>query len=623
MKALSIIVSSLFLLFIVDLHAQKSIDFDSDQWQIVNGEIMEHLGRQSFKGTGFLKGISLQNGTIEVDVAVDGGRSYPGINFRIQSQKDYERFYIRPHRQSLYPDALQYTPCINGISEWQLCSGEGYTSGAVLPRNEWIRIRLEIKGEKARVFINDQPEPALRIHQLKHGISEGSIGLNGPANGTAYFSNLRYHETEDIEIDPGPVADPPVGMVSDWEISQAYQSTEVDYSKTPEQQGLSGVDWQKVKAAPDGLVNIGRYRSRLGNVPDLIFARTELIAEKDTLMEYRYGYSDAIMIFLNGKPVAFGNSAYQQRDPSFLGIIGLNDAIFLPLKKGKNELLLVVIESFGGWGFMFQQGNTTYFEEGISKVWETDNVFKTSESVLYDPKRKVIYVTNFDQFSMGKPEVDQSISKVNLNGEILELDWVTGLNNPLGITIHDDKLYVSERKAVAIVDLDKGEIVDRIPLPASLFLNDIAVDKDGVIYISDSRKDVIWKVTDGTAIEWLSHPEVADPNVLYMHNGKLLIGNSEDHWLKSVDLATKKIKHIARFPNGFIDGIRVDNSGSLLVSLWRGKIYRVNASGEIELIFHTQETGQFSADFEYIPKQRLLLIPTFFDNKVVAYKTNW
>ncbi|KAA3633902.1 MAG: DUF1080 domain-containing protein, partial [Bacteroidetes bacterium] len=203
MKTLSIIVSSLFLLFIVDLHAQKSIDFNSDQWQIVNGEVVEHLGRQSFKGTGFLKEITVQNGIIEVDVAVDGGRSYPGINFRIQSPKDYERFYIRPHRQSLYPDALQYTPCINGISEWQLCSGEGFTSGAILPKNEWIRIRLEMKDEKARVFINDQPTPSLRIHKLKHGLSEGRIGLNGPTNGTAYFSNLRYFETDDLEIEPG------------------------------------------------------------------------------------------------------------------------------------------------------------------------------------------------------------------------------------------------------------------------------------------------------------------------------------------------------------------------------------------------------------------------------------
>ncbi len=86
-----------------------------------------------------------------------------------------------------------------------------------------------------------------------------------------------------------------------------------------------------------------------------------------------YGYSDAIVIFLNGQPVSFGNSAYQQRDPSFLGIIGLNDAVYLPLKKGENELMLSVAESFGGWGFICQESNAVYsWKQGITKIWETE-----------------------------------------------------------------------------------------------------------------------------------------------------------------------------------------------------------------------------------------------------------
>ena len=75
----------------------------------------------------------------------------------------------------------------------------------------------------------------------------------------------------------------------------------------------------------------------------------------------------------------------------------------------------------------------------------------------------------------------------------------------------------------------------------------------------------------------------------------------------------------ARFPKGFIDGIRPDGRGNLLVSLWKGKIYRVNKDGDIKLILHTTNKGLYSADFEYIPKKDLLIIPTFYKNKVIAY----
>ncbi|MCD4698530.1 MAG: hypothetical protein K8S16_20065 [Bacteroidales bacterium] len=596
---------------------------DSDQWEIVNGQVVEHLERQAFMGTAFLKDVEFQNGVIEVDIAVTGARSYPGVNFRIQSKNDYERFYIRPHRAGLYPDAVQYTPSMNGISEWQLCNGKGYTAGSVFPENEWVHFKIEILDTRARVFINDKPQPALEIYSLKHGISKGTIGLNGPANGSAFFSNFKYQITENLVFNDPPVKDLPIGMIMDWEISRVYKSPDIEFDKTPEQQDLTDIKWQKLKADEYGLLDIGKFHGRIGRSPDAVFARTTLIAKKDTLLEMKYGYSDAIAIFINGQPISFGNSAYQQRDPSFLGIIGLNDAVFLPLKKGDNELLLIVAESFGGWGFMCQRGNETYFAKGISKAWETEKVFATSESVLYDPNNEVLYVTNFDQFNMGNQQVSQYISKLSLTGEIINLKWVDGLNNPLGMTIHDNKIYCAERGQVAVIDISKGEILERISVEGSAFLNDIAIDSKGIIYISDSRKNVIWKITDGDVAEWLSEPEVLDPNVLYFYKDKLLIGNSGDSWLKSVDTENKTITNIAHFPEGFIDGIRPDGKGNLLVSLWKGKIYSVKPSGEIKLVFHTENLGEYTADFEYIPEKKLLLIPAFYENKVAAYNMDF
>ena len=58
-------------------------------------------------------------------------------------------------------------------------------------------------------------------------------------------------------------------------------------------------------------------------------------------------------MFLNGKILYRGRSAQSFRDPGFLGIMNPeNDAVYLPLKKGSNELMLAVSELGGGWGFI-------------------------------------------------------------------------------------------------------------------------------------------------------------------------------------------------------------------------------------------------------------------------------
>ena len=90
--------------------------------------------------------------------------------------------------------------------------------------------------------------------------------------------------------------------------------------------------------------------------------------------------------------------------------------------------------------------------------------------------------------------------------------------------------------------------------------------------------------------------------------------------MKSVDPATKKVEVIAKFEKGFIDGFRVDKKGNYLDSLWHGVIYRVTPSGDVTKILDTTAPGIYSADFEYIREKGMLIIPTFFNNTIMAYK---
>lgn len=131
----------------------------------------------------------------------------------------------------------------------------------------------------------------------------------------------------------------------------------------------AAIQWQNVEAEPPGFVVIYRYReaphirvtfqsdfsTRLQPQPGtkLIYARTNITSDRDQVKKLEIGYRDDVSVFLNGSIFYRGQSAQAFRDPRFLGIVNPeNDAVYLPLKKGNNELMLAVSELGGGWGFI-------------------------------------------------------------------------------------------------------------------------------------------------------------------------------------------------------------------------------------------------------------------------------
>jgi hypothetical protein len=113
--------------------------------------------------------------------------------------------------------------------------------------------------------------------------------------------------------------------------------------------------WITPDVAVSGLVNVTRHHGRPGGIaigakPDCTILKTYIDAQEDTQVKMNFGYSDAVTIFLNRVPLFWGNSAFLSRDSEYGGWISFNDAVFLNLKKGRNELLAVVAEVFGGWG---------------------------------------------------------------------------------------------------------------------------------------------------------------------------------------------------------------------------------------------------------------------------------
>ena len=605
------------------------VGFDSDRWVMKDAEVVTHLGRKALSGAAYLKDLEFQDGIIEVDVAVDGSRAYPGIIFRLQSEENYERFYVRPHTADDYPDKLQYAPVFNRVACWQLYNGEGFTAPAVMPHDRWVPIRLEVSGKQARIFIDDADAPALVIPDLKHGVSSGSIGLFGPKNSTARFSNFRY-TLDDVPPFPlAPEVRTPPGTLTDWELSRPFPADALDGENYPTFGQIFQAQWRKVTAEPPGLVNVSRYAARSGTGPDRILARTRVSSKRDREVRMSFGYSDDVTIFLNGKRVYSGRNGYRQRHSRSQGTVGLYDALYLDLKKGINEIFLVLTESFGGWGFICQTElnlRPPQIDHGrTTKVWETDDVFKIPESVLYDKKRDMLYVSNYVKYGVRESNTG-FISKVRPDGQIDELKWVTGLDGPLGLAIKGDSLYVVEstKGNLVQVDLDTGKVLNRREVPGAAFLNDVIIDDSGYIYVSDTTRAPwgtdIHRCDDQTCEVWIKDTDLHGTNGLYIHNGNLVVGNSGDGQLRTVDLQTKKTGTIACLGGGVLDGIRVDGEGNYIVSHWKAKTYLASPSGEVVEVLDLYNEGLNTADFEFIRSQDLLVIPTFLGNKVVAYR---
>jgi sugar lactone lactonase YvrE len=275
----------------------------------------------------------------------------------------------------------------------------------------------------------------------------------------------------------------------------------------------------------------------------------------------------------------------------------------------------------------------------FNKIWETPVDLKNPESVVYAPKQNLLFVSNIN----GKPDQkDQNgfISTVSpSNGSIIELNWIAGLNAPKGMAVNNNnsRLYVSDITDLVEIDIDDKKIVKRFNAPGSSFLNDVAVDNQGNIYVSDTVTNTIYKLdsannSNSTTLQaWLQSPQLNGPNGLHVDNSKnrLIVASlgkmsKPGAGIEVVDLKNKSISSLGKegstSPFGGLDGIESDATEThyYVTDNPAGRLYDVNANGSE---YSTLELGtQGTADLGLIPSQSIIIIPVMQDNKLVAYR---
>jgi DNA-binding beta-propeller fold protein YncE len=258
--------------------------------------------------------------------------------------------------------------------------------------------------------------------------------------------------------------------------------------------------------------------------------------------------------------------------------------------------------------------NTTA-QHSVNKMWTTDTTLASPESVLYHEKEKALFVSLIDGESNAK-DGKGGVAKVDLDGKIINANWITGLNAPKGIGVHGNNLYVADVDEVVVIDIAKNAVAKKITVEGSVFLNDVTVDKKGIVYVSDSRTGKIHKLENEKASTFLEN--VQGPNGLLAVDNDLYILASGS--LLKADATGKNLQTLAEDMDNSTDGIEQVQPGEFIVSCWTGIAYYVKADGTKEQLFDTREEKINSADIGYDAKNRIVYVPTFFKNSVVAYQ---
>jgi sugar lactone lactonase YvrE len=139
----------------------------------------------------------------------------------------------------------------------------------------------------------------------------------------------------------------------------------------------------------------------------------------------------------------------------------------------------------------------------LQEAWASDNTLRTPESVLFDRERNVLYVSNMNESNREQKDGDGFISRLSPDGEVEQLYWVSGLNDPKGMALHNNVLYVADLDEIVAIATQTGSVLSRSKAEKAQNLNDVTADGEGNVYASDSQRGRIYLLRNGRVTNWL------------------------------------------------------------------------------------------------------------------------
>jgi len=268
-------------------------------------------------------------------------------------------------------------------------------------------------------------------------------------------------------------------------------------------------------------------------------------------------------------------------------------------------------------------------QSGLKVVWSISEGLQAPESVYHDADSGFLFLSQIGGGGGAARDGDGWISKLTVDGKVVQDKWVTGFNAPKGLRSHRGTLWVSDIDRVVAVDIAQGKIRQTIVIPGATFLNDLATGPDGAVYVSDMVNSRIIRIVDGQPEIFLQGEAIQHPNGLLVHDGHLIIGGwgtgfNDDFstdtpgQLLKVNLKTGKQIAVTPEPTGNLDGIEADGRGGFLVTDWRaGKLFHVSGKGRVQVV---QKFPRGLADHAYLVDRRLLILPEMMAGRLTAYR---
>jgi DNA-binding beta-propeller fold protein YncE len=252
----------------------------------------------------------------------------------------------------------------------------------------------------------------------------------------------------------------------------------------------------------------------------------------------------------------------------------------------------------------------------LTKAWKTPDTLNIPESVLFDSTKKLLYVSNIN----GKPTQKDGngfISSLSLDGEILEYKLVEGLSAPKGMAISNGHLYVTDIDELVKINLKNYKIVDKYPVKEARFLNDVT-SNSGNVYFSDMHTNKVHVLKNDVISTLLEDPRLSTTNGLFYYKDELYIGTNGIIFKFNIENNTLYPFIEDTDP---VDGLVHYENEAFLFSNWKGKVF-LGWTDSIITLIDKEAQGINAADIEFVKNKNMLLIPTFSDNRVVAYYLN-
>lgn len=265
-------------------------------------------------------------------------------------------------------------------------------------------------------------------------------------------------------------------------------------------------------------------------------------------------------------------------------------------------------------------------EVDLTRQWELTDTLDRPESALYDASRNVVYVSSMGG-SASEKDGNGYISTVSPGGEVLQEKWASGLNAPKGMALSGDTLYTADIDALVALDAQTGAVLERWPAEGARFLNDVTADAAGRVYVSDSRTNALYRLSDGRFAVWKQN--LPSPNGVYAEDGRLVVaaadaeaddpGSARYLQVIRLDENSTRAKPLADdTPLGGLDAVVPDGQGGYFLSDW---------AGATVLHFHPDhglrtlsELTRGTADLDYAPSKYLLFVPVMMSNRLVGFE---